>query len=115
MVGEKIDGEIQDLLKDIMRHILSHEHFHEITMECRGMAGGFEIVCHCEKSWVISSLTLSRSKMETSEINRYIRDLNTPQFFERLKQMKEDGAFVTEEKETLLEKTGSPTISSLEF
>ena len=113
--ADNAETKIKKLLKEIMRHIVTHDSFQGIYFEQNVMNMHFVITCHCGKTWNLNQLDLIKADVESLQLKEYIEKLNSFEFFNWLKDIKESGVFEKEKKEELLEKTGSPTISLLEI
>jgi len=109
------EDSIDNKLKDITRHIVAHECFDEIYIGQNPARQEYDIECQCGKRWTITTSDMTRCNIEAGYIVNFINGFNTQKFHEKLIEIKESGAWKTEESEELQKKVQSPTISSLEF
>jgi len=105
---------IEDKLREITRHIILHDNFEGIYIEQSHDMLGYEIECHCGKTWVVGLNDLT-TDIDSPDLIEFIENLNKPAFFEKLCIIKEKGEIEKDKMEDLFEKTQSSTISYLEI
>jgi len=105
-----------NLFKEIYRHVLTHNKFHGIYMEKVDADLSVIVDCHCGCEWSISFDRFRDSETDYAEIlTNLIDEMNSPDFFVKLKEIKVVEKEIKENKEVLLKETEDPTISSLDF
>lgn len=106
---------VEDILKEIVRHIISHDIFDSIDLVQNMAAMRYDIECHCGKKWEITVSDMIYCNVEAQDVVDFVENFNTQNFHNHLSKIKEQGRIKTEENETLLKRIQSPTISFLEI
>ena len=115
MITNISEDYIDNMLKEITRHIIFHDCFDCIDIDLNPSALTYEIECHCGEHWTIRACEIIHCNVEAEYIVNFIEGLNTPEFHAKLIKMKEAGNIKASKKAELLVKTESPTISFLEI
>lgn len=112
MYNVAMNEEGAKFFRQIIRHSLTHDHFHEIYYDHLPYKREIAISCVCGKDWILPDLKFRDFDMETTELFRLIGDFNNPEHYNL---MKERGTVGKIQKEEMLERTQSPTIAGLEL